>query len=333
MKKKAMALTLAVAMLLSLAGCGGSQDDGQNGGASEKITFVLDWTPNTNHTGLYAALANGYYEEQGLDVEIVQPVEDGAAMMVASGTAQFGIACQDTMAPSLIGDDALPIQAVAAILQHNTSGIISLKETGIDRPANMAGHNYATWQMPVEQAMIKTIVEGDGGVFEDVEMIPSTAYDVITALQSGIDAVWVFYGWDGVATSLKGMETNWLDFGQLNPAFDYYTPVIIGNNTFLEENGETAKKFLAATAKGYEFAIEHPQEAADILLKAAPELDEEIVRASQQWLCDQYKAEEERWGYIDPARWNRFYQWLTDNELMEEAIAPGTGFTNDYLPE
>lgn len=326
-------MALAALMILSLAGCGGSGAQEQETQDLEKITFVLDWTPNTNHTGLYVAQANGYYEEAGLEVEIVQPTEDGAALMVASGAADFGIACQDTMEPSIVGENALPIKAVAAILQHNTSGIISLKETGIDRPANMAGHNYATWQMPVEQAMIKSIVEQDGGSFEDVEMIPSTVYDVITGLNSGVDAIWVFYGWDGIATELKGIETNWLDFGKIDPVFDYYTPVIISNDTYLEEKGDLAKKFLEATAKGYEFAIENPEEAADILLAAAPELDEEIVKASQIWLADQYKAEVDRWGYIDPTRWDRFYQWLNDNNLSEAPIAPGTGFTNDYLPE
>ncbi len=330
MKQKLTVLLLIVVMIFGMIACGGN--DVQEGGP-EQITFVLDWTPNTNHTGLYAAQANGYYEELGLDVEIVQPTEDGASLMVASGAADFGITCQDTMAPSIIGDNALPIKAVAAILQHNTSGIISLKETGIDRPANMAGHNYATWDMPVEQAMIRSIVERDGGVYEEIELIPSTVYDTITALNSNIDSVWIFYAWDGIATEVKGLETNYLDFGQLDPAFDYYTPVIISGDQYLAENGETAKKFLEATARGYEFAIEHPEEAAEILLEAAPELDPDIVKASQAWIAGQYKAEVERWGYIDPARWDLFYQWLTDNGLSEEPIAPGTGFTNDYLPE
>ena len=330
MKKKLTVGLLAIAMIFGLIACGGNE---AAEGGMEKITFVLDWTPNTNHTGLYVAQANGYFEELGLDVEIIQPTEDSATLMVASGAADFGITCQDTMAPSIIGENALPIKAVAALLQHNTSGIISLKETGIDRPANMAGHNYATWDMPVEQAMIRSIVEKDGGVYEDIELIPSMVYDTITALNSDIDAIWIFYAWDGIATEVKGLETNYLDFGQLDPAFDYYTPVIISSDQYLAENGETAKKFLEAAARGYEFAIEHPEEAAEILLEAAPELDRDIVMASQEWIAEQYKAEVERWGYIDPARWDLFYQWLTDNGLSEEPIAPGTGFTNDYLPE
>lgn len=344
--KKRMAAGLLAVLLLGMTACSGGNNSGDNGSSGSDgnadnaagdgltpVTFVLDWTPNTNHTGLYVAVENGYFEEEGLDVTIIQPTEDSASLMVASGAAQLGITCQDTMAPSIIGENALPIQAVAAILQHNTSGIISLKETGIDRPAHMAGHNYATWNMEVEQAMIRAIVEADGGRFEDIELIPSTVYDTITALNSGVDSVWIFYAWDGIATEVKGIDTNYLDFGQLDPAFDYYTPVIIANNTFLEEQGDIARKFLAAAKKGYEFSIEHPEEAAEILLAAAPELDADIVRASQKWIAGQYKAEVSRWGYIDPARWDLFYQWLTDNGLSEEPIAPGTGFTNDYLPE
>ena len=106
----------------------------------EKITFVLDWTPNTNHTGLYVALENGYFEEAGLDVEVVQPPEDGAEVLVASGKAQFGISFQDTMAAALCGDDALPITAVAAVVQHNTSGIISRAGEGMQTPKGLEGH-------------------------------------------------------------------------------------------------------------------------------------------------------------------------------------------------
>ena len=108
-------------------------------------------------------------------------------------------------------------------------------------------------------------------------------------------------------------------------------PIIIANNDFLAENPDTAKAFLAATAKGYEYAIENPDAAADILLEAAPELDPEIVKASQEWLADQYIADAEKWGYIDPARWDGFYTWLTENNLVDGELPAGTGYSNDYL--
>ena len=301
---------------------------------TEKITFVLDWTPNTNHTGLYAAESLGYFEDQGLEVEIVQPPEDGADALVASGKAQFGVSFQDTMAPGVAGDNALPTTAVAALIQHNTSGIISRKGEGIDTPKGMEGKKYATWDSPIEVAMIQDIVEEDGGDFSKVEMIPSTVTDEVSALESkSVDAIWIFYAWAGIKFELSGIETDYFAFKDINPVFDYYTPVVIANNDFLEEEPETAKKFLTALRDGYEYAIENPEEAADILCEAAPELDKDLVLASQEYLKDQYKAEVDQWGYIDPERWNAFYQWLNENGLTETEIPDNTGFSNDYLPE
>ena len=294
----------------------------------------MDWTPNTNHTGLYAAESLGYFEDQGLEVEIVQPPEDGADALVASGKAQFGVSFQDTMAPGVAGDNALPTTAVAALIQHNTSGIISRKGEGIDTPKGMEGKKYATWDSPIEVAMIQDIVEEDGGDFSKVEMIPSTVTDEVSALESkSVDAIWIFYAWAGIKFELSGIETDYFAFKDINPVFDYYTPVVIANNDFLEEEPETAKKFLTALRDGYEYAIENPEEAADILCEAAPELDKDLVLASQEYLKDQYKAEVAQWGYIDPERWNAFYQWLNENGLTETEIPDNTGFSNDYLPE
>lgn len=333
MKKKIVAVLAAGCMALSLAACGsGETSQGEN--EKEKITFVLDWTPNTNHTGLYVAQEKGYFEDEGLEMEIVQPPEDGADALVASGKAQFGISFQDTMAPGVVGEDALPTTAVAAVVQHNTSGIISRKGEGMDTPKGLEGKKYATWDAPIEKAMMENVVEADGGDFSKVELIPSTVTDEVSALESkSVDAIWIFYAWAGVATEVAGLETDYFAFKDINPAFDYYTPVIIGNNEFLEKEPETAKKFLSAVKKGYEDAIEDPDGAAEILCEAAPELDQELVKASQEYLKDQYIADADRWGYIDPDRWNLFYNWLNENGLTENEIPENTGFSNEYLPE
>ncbi len=332
MKRQMISLLTAAALTLSLAACtGGSENSTASGEDLTPVSLVLDWTPNTNHTGFYVAQKLGYYKEAGLDVEIQLPPEGSAPAFVAAGGADFGINAQDTLAPALVGEDALPITAVAALIQHNTSGLISLAEDGIESPKDLEGKVYATWDNPVEQAIIRTIMEADGGDFSKLTMVPSTVADVITALNTNIDTVWIFYAWDGVATQVKGYDTNYLDLAQLDPVFDYYTPVLIANNNFLAEEPETAKAFLAATAKGYQYAIDHPEEAAEILLEASPELDRDIVLASQQWLTNQYIADADRWGYIDPARWDAFYAWLTENQLVEGELPAGTGYSNDYL--
>ena len=325
--KKSM-LMMAIVMVMMLSGCGNKASD--NG--LEKVTFVLDWTPNTNHTGLYVAQELGYFEEAGLEVEIQQPPEDGAAVLVASGRADFGVSFQDFMAAALAGDDALPITAVASVIQHNTSGIISRAGEGMDTPKGMEGHSYATWNGAIELATLEEVVKADGGDFSKVELIPSTVTDEVSALKTNsVDSIWIFYAWAGVKTELEGLDTDYFEFADIDPVFDYYTPVIISGNKFLEENPETAKAFLGALQKGYEYAIQNPEEAAEILCKAAPELDKELVLASQQYLAEEYQAEAEYWGYIDPARWNGFYQWVNDNGLVEDPVPLDTGFTNEFL--
>ena len=333
--KKLLAVLLAVAMIVTLTACGTSKKNEEEDKKDlEKITFVLDWTPNTNHTGLYVAQEKGYFEEAGLEVEIVQPPEDGAEVLVASGKAQFGVSFQDSMAAALVGENALPISAVAAVIQHNTSGIISRKGEGMDTPKGMEGHTYATWNGPIELATLEQVVKKDGGDFSKVELIPSTVTDEVSALKTkSVDSIWIFYGWAGVKTELEKLETDYFAFADIDPVFDYYTPVIISGNKFLEENPETAKAFLSALTKGYEYAMEHPEEAAGILCEANPELDKELVKASQNYLADKYQSDAEKWGYIDATRWNNFYKWLNEKDLVETDIPENTGFTNDYLPE
>ena len=334
--KKLIGLGAAAVTALSMTACTQNAPEAQ--GETEQaeeltdITLVLDWTPNTNHTGFYVAQDQGYFAEEGLNVSIVQPPEDGAVAMVASGQAQFGIDFQDYLAPVFTSEEEIPVEAVAALIQHNTSGIISLKEDGIDSPKGLEGKNYATWDLPVEKAMMQNIVEADGGDFSKVNMIPEYVENEPAALQQDIDAIWVYYAWAGISCKQAGLDTNMIYFKDITPEFDYYSPVIISNTNWLSENPDTAKAFLRAVAKGYEYAIADPDSAAEILCRQVPELDAELVKESQNWLADQYKAEVSQWGYIDQARWDAFFTWLSENGLSDE-IPAGFGFTNEYLPE
>lgn len=337
MKKRISTAIMAMLLTFTLVACEGAADKNDTGSPNsrdlEQITFVLDWTPNTNHTGLYVAQEQGYFEEAGLEVAIQQPPEGGAEVLVASGKADFGVSFQDSMAAALVGEDALPITAVAAVIQHNTSGIISRAGEGMDRPKGMEGHSYATWNGSIELATLEQVVEADGGDFSKVKQIPSTVTDEVSALKTkSVDSIWIFYAWAGVKTELEGLETDYFEFADIDPVFDYYTPVIIANNDFLKDNPEAAKKFMKALSKGYEFAIENPEEAADILCKVAPELDKELVVASQKYLAKEYQAEAECWGHIDAERWNNFYKWVNDKKLIEGEIPLDTAFTNEYLP-
>ena len=323
MKKISKILILCLILILAVS-CGKSKNN-------QKVKIVLDWVPNTNHTGLYVAKDLGYFKEEGLNVEIVQPPEGSTTALIGAGGAEFGISFQDTLAKSFAKESPVPVTAVAAILQHNTSGIISLKEKGIDSPKKLEGKKYATWEDNIEQAILKKLVTDDKGDFSKVKLIPYTITDVVTGLKTDVDAVWVYYAWDGIATERAGLQTNFLKIRDYGEELDYYSPVIIGNNDFLKKNPEIAKKVLKAIKKGYEYAMKNPEESAKILVKNSPELDINLVTASQKWISKEYQSDAKEWGIIDGNRWNRFYEWLYKNKAVEREIPKDFGYSNKYL--
>ena len=323
MRKISKILILCLILVLAVS-CGKSK-------SNQKIKIVLDWVPNTNHTGLYVAKDLGYFKEEGLDVEIVQPPEGSTTALIGAGGAEFGISFQDTLAKSFARENPVPVTAVAAILQHNTSGIISLKEKGIDSPKKLESKKYATWEDNIEQAILKKLVTDDKGDFSKVKLIPYTITDVVTGLKTDVDAVWVYYAWDGIATERAGLQTNFLKIRDYGEELDYYSPVIIANNDFLKKNPEIAKKVLKAIKKGYEYAMKNPEESAKILVKNSPELDINLVTASQKWISKEYQSDAKEWGIIDGNRWNRFYEWLYKNKAVEREIPKNFGYSNEYL--
>ena len=324
-----MAVGAALAGCGSPAGSDSSSDDSSN--ELTKLTFCLDWTPNTNHTGVYVAQEKGYFADEGLEVAIVQPSEDGAEAMVGTGQAELGVSFQDYIANSLVSGN-VNIQAVAAIIQHNTSGIMSRKEDGITSARGMEDHVYATWELPVEEATIRQVVEDDGGDFSKVKMVPNTIDDEVAGLKAGgIDTIWVYEGWSVQNAIVQDYPVNYFSFISIDDVFDFYTPVIIANTEFCEKSPEVVKAFLRAVKKGYELAIDKPDEAAEVLCQAVPELDAELVAQSQSFLAGEYQSDAESWGEIDGKRWARFYQWLNDKGLVENEIDVNAGWTMDYL--
>lgn len=327
--KKIFAVLLSLILLFSLTACGGKE----SGGLTE-IVLCLDWTPNTNHTGFYVADSLGYYEEEGIKIKIVQPPEDGAEIMTASGQAQFGISFQDLLGSAFALDEPLEITAVATLLQHNTSGIISRKGEGADTPAGLENKKYSTWNSPIELKMVEHLMKKSGADYGKLELVPSVTNEAEALRNGDADAIWIYYGWAGIACENAGLDFDYFKMTDIEEKFDYYTPVIVGNNAFLKENPDVAKAFLRATEKGYRYAIENPESAADILIKGDTTGSllgsEKLVTESQKWMATQYMADSEKWGYMDPARWNAFYEWLFAEGLVDRDITD-KGFTNNYL--
>ena len=300
--------------------------------APRPVTLMLDWVPNTNHTGLFVAQHEGYFVDEGLQVEIVQPGEVYAEQAVAGGAADFGVSFQEQV--TLARADDVPLVSIAAILQHNTSGFAARAGLGGGAPRGWEGLRYGSFGSPFERPTIDALMACDGGDIDRLEWIETGFTDPLALLQQGqIDLAWIFYGWQGVQAEQLGID---LDLVMMEDHFDcipdYYTPVLIAGEATLSNRPELTRDFLRAVSRGYAFAAENPDEAAEMLLASAPELDREVVLASQQWISPRYQAEALRWGEQSAARWQDYADWMTGRGLLSETFQAERAFSNEYLP-
>lgn len=331
--KKLISVCLASVLVAGvLSGCSKKEEKSANGDL-EKVTVVLDWTPNTNHTGLYTALENGYYKEQGLDVEIVQPPEGGADTLVASGKADFGISYQEQVTYAKTSEDPLPIKAIAAVIQHNTSGFASPAEKNIKTPKDFENKIYGGWGSESEKAVINSVMKKNGADYKKVTIADIGQDDFFTATTNSVDFAWIYEGWDAVSAKLKDFDLNFIPIRDFDERLDYYTPLIITNEALIKDNPELVKKFMKATTEGYQFAIDNPEDAAKILVKNAPEIDEELAIESQKFLASKYKDDAKRWGEMKEEVWNNYTAFLKEYKLIEKDMKAEDAYTNEFLPE
>ncbi|MGI8573918.1 MAG: ABC transporter substrate-binding protein [Egibacteraceae bacterium] len=300
----------------------------------EQITLMLDWTPNTNHTGIYAAEQLGWYDDAGLDVEIVQPGEQGGLAALGAGRADVAVSVQEAVVPARA--QGAPIVSIGAIIASNTSALMALAGEGIKNPGDLPGHRYGGFGGQLETALISELVRCAGGDPDAVEYVEVGNVDYRVGLQRDFyDFVWIFEGWDGIRLQqADGVNVALLPFAdELDCIPDWYTPLFASTEQTLEERGEALRRFMKVTAKGYQLAMDEPDRAADLLLQAAPELDPELVRASARYLSTRYAAEGSPWGVQEDAVWTRFVSFLKDAGLIDELIDVDAAYTNELLPE
>ena len=297
---------------------------------SEGVSFALDWTPNTNHTGLYVAQELGYFADAGLKVDIQMP-QSSVRQLVASERIDFGIGFQE-FSTSSIANEAIPIVSVAAVFQHNTSGFTAMKDRKISRPRDFAGKLYAGWGDSFELAMVRYLIGADGGDAAQFESITIGEAGLAGLLQDKVDYAWTYYAWQNIAFELQGLETDFIALRELEPVFDYYTPIIITSRTYLEQHKQRAARFIAALSRGYAYAAQNPERAAEILLSHAPELDRALVLRSQQYLAKFHLDAQGKWGTQNPATWDALSAWMYDNGLIDNPLPAEQAMTNELLP-
>lgn len=332
-------IILCLCALLLLTGCGSNP---QNSSAPtptatpsqpDKVTIMLDWTPNTNHTGLYVAKDKGYFSKAGLDVQIVPPSSQGTVeQLVATGKADFGISAQEQVTDAR--GQGLPLVSIATILQHNTSGFASLATKNIHTAQEFEGKTYGGWGLPSENATIKALMEKEKADFNKIKMINIGDADPIVSMSKGdIDLTWIFYGWEGIQAEMAGTPLNMIWLKDVNSALDDYTPVFVTSEKMIQDKADVVRRFTQAVSEGYQFAIKNPDDAADILIKNAPEADPQLIKKSQAWLSPKYQAEASQWGVQKASVWHDYTQWMFDQKIIDKMIDTDKAFTNDFLPK
>lgn len=300
--------------------------------AAEEIDFLLDWVPNTNHTGLFVAEEMGWFAEEDIEVNFIQPGTNmSVEQVVGAGRADLGISFQEWVTPARI--QGVPIVSLAAVIQHNTSGFAVLAEKDVETPADLSGLEYGGWGMDIEKAIIESMVEGSGGDFSEIDFVNIGSGDLLSMLDSNkFDFTWIFYAADGIQAEMRDIDLNIFmleDYQEYIP--DYYTPVIISSAEMIDEKPELLNSFMQVVKRGYEYAAENPEEAAEILHKKAPENSLEFLIKSQQWLSPRYIDDAPYWGHQKLEVWEEFAEWMYEQELITEKFEAEKAFTNQFL--
>ena len=307
-----------------------------------EVTMALDWTPNTNHIGLFVAEAKGFYEEAGLAVEILPYSDTSAGTLVANGVADFGILgsiglfTQRTAGVDLV--------ATYALVQTETGRLVFNGERAdIQSPRDLDGKTYAGFGSNWENALIGTIIRADGGEGEfETVTLGTSAYEALA--NGAVDFTLEVYTWEGVKAERDGRAQRSFRYADWGVP-DQHTNFIGTTGAYLTEHPDTAKAFIGASQRGYAYAVAHPDEATDILVAANSDalLDRDFVRASLQALIDGHYLEAENGavGLIDPAKMEAMGTFLFEAGILKDgdgnplAAKPDFSgyYTNAYLDD
>lgn len=328
----------AVALVVALPGCTSPDADTQ---AAETTTvrFALDWTPNVNHTGLFVALHEGYFEDAGIDVEILPFNNSNPEVLVDAGQAEFGISFQDTASMSIASDADLT--SVLAVQQTWATEIAVLADRDdIESPADLDGLVYGGFDNPAGTVTTRGVVQAAGGEgdFETV-VLGTTAYEALYS--RNVDFTVPFLTVEGIEAEQRGIELK--TFAYTDYGFpDAYQVIVVGNGAWLDENPDVARDFVQALARGYEDSIADPEAAAKILQQENAGLltETDLLVAGQQLLAEQYMLDENGdFGLQTDTHWRELGEFLFDNGLitdrdgteLKEQPDWSEFFTNEYL--
>ena len=307
-----------------------------------KIRVALDRTPNTNHTGFYVALAKGLYQQAGLDVEFISPDQENYQTAPARRVAQSDAHLAITPSESVISyqTNGVPLIAVATLLARDISAIVTLKESGIDRPQQLDGKVYASYGARYEEDIIRQLIQNDDGLGQFIAHKSPWAGIWHALVTREVDAAWCWLTWEGVKADIDGIDLNQFLFDEYEIPYGY-NPILTAHRDWTEENSDALRRFLEATATGFRFAVKNPDDAARILIKTAnhPNLsNRNFVEQSQQIVSGYYLDGEGQWGLMHRTIWVSFTNWMIRNRMLTDSTGElvlqmdaDALFTNKFL--
>jgi len=299
------------------------------------LKIALDWTPNTNHIGIFVAKQLGFYKDQGIEIEILNPISDNyqrtPGKKLALGFADFAIAPFETVISLNNKENAVDAIAVFAILQEDLSSIASLKSSKINTPKHLDGKTYASYKARYEDPIVKQMIKNDGGTGALQITYPAKLGIWNTLLEGAADATWIFDNWEGVEASTKKIALNKFSMGQFGIPY-CYSPVIIARNSKLIAQKEAYALFIKATKKGYLYAANNRAVAAEILNKYLTKYDKENIDiATSIAITAPHFGTDTTCGFMKPERITTFLKWLIAHRLEHKKIRTQDLFTNDLL--
>lgn len=309
------ALATVAAVTLGFTGCG--PDAGAAAPDEATIVrFALDWTPNTNHTGLYVALERGYFDAAGIEVELLPFNQSLPDQLIDAGQAEFGISFQSNFTVAKAA--GAEIVSVMAVLQEWATAIAVKADGDLTRPADLDGLTYAGFGEPAEQLMMQRVIQADGGDGEfEAVTLGTSAYEALYADRA--DFTVPFLAWEGIEAEHRGYPLRYFHYTDYGFP-DTYNVLVSGSPGWLAEHPDEARAFVSALVRGYEFAVQNPDEAAQILIEANPGFftDTDLVVESQRMLSDGYLTDDAgQVGTQTEETWQRYGRLLVDNGLLD----------------
>jgi putative hydroxymethylpyrimidine transport system substrate-binding protein len=324
----ALLLLLVTAVLV---GCGEKEDVLEPQG-SKHVELMLDYFPNADHAGIYAAQAGGDFEQAGLDVAIRQPPDPAAPLkQLAAGRVDLAISYEPEVLRAR--DQGLAVVSVGAIVQKPLTSIISLPEAKIKEPADLRGKTVGTAGIDYQSAYLRTILL-EAGVQPDTVKERNVGFSLTPALLTGkVDAVLgAFWNYEGTELRLKGKRPRIIRMDEAGVP-TYNELVLVANEDALDRDAEKIRAFIGALSRGTRDLRENPDKALDGLLEANPDLDPELQRAAVRVTLPLFFPPSGKpFGWQDPAQWDAFAAWMKDNRLLERPPDPRAAYDNELLP-